>query len=114
NPVVLYGAMLGWREARLALGLSIQPDVLSPFSPLLRRGVGGEGLSIRIPIGDFDPAAWAEAERTLDAFQIRSFAFENFDDVGRNFYEQSGYVDEDAERGITVDLEVKIPVPDTP
>ena len=60
NQVYLQGAMLGWREARLALGLRI----LKPAA-----------LQVLLPLGDIDPERWHEAETLLNRVEVRQFAF---------------------------------------
>ena len=61
NKVYLHGEMLGWREARLALGLQLQ-------------SLGNFPIEIGIPIGDVDPIAWQQAEKSIDAVQVQQFA----------------------------------------
>jgi len=60
NDLYLYGAMLGWREARLALGLRFVEDA---------------PLTVKIPIGEVSPEKWANAEQGLDALRVEQFAF---------------------------------------
>ncbi len=59
NEVYVHGEMLGWREARLALGLRI------PESP---------NLAVRIPLGDISAQEWHDTENGLNSLQFRQFA----------------------------------------
>lgn len=60
NDVWLYGEMLGWREARLALGLRL----LQP--PL---------VTIGLPLGNVPAEAWHRAENDLAGLHLKQFAF---------------------------------------
>ncbi|MGQ9908231.1 MAG: hypothetical protein ACUVS2_05270 [Candidatus Flexifilum sp.] len=60
NEIYLHGEMLGWREARLALGLRVS---------------AAADLRIAIPIGAIDPERWQRAEAGLQALRVRQFAF---------------------------------------
>lgn len=60
NDVYLHGEMLGWREARLALGLRF------PEKP---------PITVRLPLGDIPADRWHRAETGLDNLLIRQFAF---------------------------------------
>ncbi len=60
NELYLQGEMIGFREARLALGLRF------PDAPALRVG---------IPIGVIDPVQWQEAEQGLAHLVVEQFAF---------------------------------------
>lgn len=60
NELYLQGDMLGWREARLALGLRL--PTRADIQPSL-------------PIGTYDREAWRQAERGLDAIGVKQFAF---------------------------------------
>jgi len=59
NHIYLAGEMLGWREARLALGLRFRN------APPLR---------VKIPIGEILAESWHRAEAGLHAMQLRQFA----------------------------------------
>ncbi len=60
NELYVHGEMLGWREARLALGLRLpgQPD-----------------LTVAIPTGGIPAEQWHRAEDGLDALLVKQFAF---------------------------------------
>ncbi len=60
NDLFLYGTITGWREARIALGLTIET-----------RSV----LHECVPIGQVDPARWHAAEAGLDSIVLSQFAF---------------------------------------
>ncbi|MBK8026889.1 MAG: hypothetical protein IPK19_37260 [Chloroflexi bacterium] len=98
NAVLLHGEMLGWREARLALGLRLHATGES--------GVLPDGVRIRLPIGEVDGDTWDMTEAQLNQIQVRSFAFPTL--PGRL------WADPAAEAPITVDVEASIPIPDTP
>lgn len=93
NAIMLYGAMLGWREARLALGMALTPS-------------DAVGLTAAIDIGDIDPSAWAAAESDVQAVQLRTFAVAN--------QPARIWCADDAPAAVTVDAELTIPIPDTP
>ncbi|MFN8419564.1 MAG: hypothetical protein U0528_10035 [Anaerolineae bacterium] len=61
NPLLLHGEMLGWREARLALGLRF---LTIP-----------QDCRVCIPIGDVPAKRWETAEAALAAIQLKQFAF---------------------------------------
>ncbi|MCK6576666.1 MAG: hypothetical protein L6Q98_01035 [Anaerolineae bacterium] len=98
NTLLLHGAMLGWREARLALGLRLLNDPESGGLP--------EGLSVRLPVGAYDADVWEMTAAQMELVQVRAFAFPTL--PGRL------WCDPAAEAPITVDVEVGIPLPDTP
>lgn len=60
NDIYLHGEMLGWREARLALGLRF------PSRP---------ELSVSLPLGEIDAEQWQRAEAGLNNLLIKQFAF---------------------------------------
>ncbi len=95
NQIVIHGEMLGWREARLALGLHFTG--------------AADALEVRLPmLGDDDhsPEDWTAAEATLDAVQIRAFAYDHLPALI--------WLDDTHPDPVTVDAEVTIPIPDTP
>ena len=87
NEIYVQGDMLGWREARLALGLRLvaKPDV-----------------KVKVPIGTYEVAAWREAERGLDSVLINQFAYPTL----------PGYVSARNEEGFEAEIEVSMPTPD--
>ncbi|MDZ4766533.1 MAG: hypothetical protein SGI73_18505 [Chloroflexota bacterium] len=62
NALYLQGEMVGWREARLALGLRLTDDAR-------------ERIRVRLPLGDVDADAWQRAEAGLNALNVKQFAF---------------------------------------
>jgi hypothetical protein len=60
NNLVLQGEMIGWREARLALGLRL---------------LGSPPVSIGLPLSDIDADQWQHTEGVLAHLQLRQFAF---------------------------------------
>jgi hypothetical protein len=60
NEVYLHGDMLGWREARLALGLRF------PTMP---------PIHVRLALGSIPAKQWQRAEQGLADLQVRQFAF---------------------------------------
>jgi hypothetical protein len=60
NDLYLQGDMLGWREARLALGI---------------RFVNAAPLSVRIPLDSVPPEQWHQAEDGLSSLVVKQFAF---------------------------------------
>ncbi len=93
NAISLWGAMLGWREARLALGMVIAPS-------------NADGLAVHIPIGAIDPTQWRAAESAVDAVQTRAFAVPTLP--------ARLWCDSDSPSAVTVDVTVSIPIPNTP
>jgi hypothetical protein len=89
NDLYLQGDMLGWREARLALGIRF------PDNPVIENCV---------PLGDIAPAKWQQAEAALSQVLIKQFAFPKL----------PGYLSLDsAGTGpVTVDAEVELPLPE--
>ena len=74
NPVLLFGQMIGWREARIVLGmriLSSSSDILST----IRVGVALPKSDPFEPKGD--PSEWKEAEESLRKVGMRQFCFPN-------------------------------------
>jgi len=60
NELYLYAGMVGWREARIALGIRF-------YQPL--------PVSVSVPIGMSAPEQWHSAENALDHVIVRQFAF---------------------------------------
>lgn len=91
NDLYLHGEMLGWREARLALGL---------------RFTQSYDLEVMIPIGDVPIEKWQQAEAALNRIKLEQFAFPHL----------PGYValDASAKAPISVDVAIGLPVPKTP
>lgn len=89
NELYLHGEMLGWREARLALGL---------------RFLDQHPLRVRLPLGDVPAEQWHRAEVGLSALQIRQFAFPKL----------PGYVwlDAKADTTFSFEAEVELPIPE--
>ena len=89
NDLYLQSDMLGWREARLALGL---------------RFVGPPPLTVCLPLGGVSAATWHAAEAGLSRLQVRQFALPTL----------PGAVSlaADAPGPLTVDVEVVAPVPE--
>jgi hypothetical protein len=90
NELYLHGEMLGWREARLALGLRCFD---APAS-----------LKISLPLGDVSAEAWHRAEAGLNALNVRQFAFPVL----------PGYIqlDASAPEAFAFDADVSMPVPE--
>lgn len=88
NELYIQGEMIGFREARLALGLRFT------HAPALRVG---------IPTGDIDPAQWQEAEQGLEHLLVERFAFPTL----------PGYVtlSKNAEKPFDFNAEVIVAVP---
>lgn len=91
NAVYIQGTMLGWREARLALGLRFpdKPDV-----------------NVLIPLGDVSAAAWHRAENALNNTLVKQFAFPQ---LPGHISFASG-----APEGVLLEAEVSIPLPESP
>ncbi|MCA9905967.1 MAG: hypothetical protein KC547_19055, partial [Anaerolineae bacterium] len=89
NAIYLHGEMLGWREARLALGLRF------PDAP---------PVSVQIPLGEVDTAAWMRAEAALEAIQIKQFAFPEL--PGKL------WLDARAPEPADVEVEIELPIPE--
>ncbi len=89
NELYLHGEMLGWREARLALGLRL---------------IDPPPVTIQLPLGGVDAEAWQRAEAGLSSLQVRQFAFPKL----------PGYVwrDQDARGAFPFDAEVSLPIPE--
>lgn len=60
NAIWLHGEMLGWREARLALGMRLREPA---------------DVQIALPIGPISPERWRRAEQGLDHLLLKQFAF---------------------------------------
>jgi hypothetical protein len=89
NDLYLLGEMLGWREARLALGLRLhdQPPV-----------------TVGIPLGDIPAEQWFRAERGLAALQVRQYAFPTLPG--------QVWLDAAAPEPFQFEAEVSLPVPE--
>ena len=88
NEVYLHGEMLGWREARLALGLRF------PDHP---------ALAVCIPIGDLNAEQWHAAENGLNALIVKQFAFP---DLPGHIWLENGA------QPFTFDARVELPIPE--
>jgi hypothetical protein len=91
TSICLQGDMLGWREARLALGLRFsEPYPIAIHSPNAT--------------DELDSAAWMRAEDMLDGVQVRQFAFPTL----------PGYIwlDARARSSAALDVEVELPIPE--
>jgi len=88
NEVYLHGEMLGWREARLALGL---------------RFLDNPPITVCIPIGDLPAEQWHRAENGLNALQVKQFAFTTL----------PGFIslDEHTAEPFTFEAKVELPIP---
>ncbi len=93
NLLVVYGVMLGWREARLALGMM--------FDPTER-----DGLEARIPIGDIAPDVWLSADHAARALHVRVFAVPDLP--------ARVWCADDAPAPVTVDARVHLIMPSLP
>lgn len=91
NRVALHGLMLGWREARLALGMRLP---------------GNPSLTVQIPLGDIDTQQWHAAEVGLAQIRLKQFAFPNL----KGFIE----LDQAAPAPLEVDLSIGIPTTGSP
>src|SRR5262249_46554528 len=60
NDLYLHGEMLGWREARLALGLRSMRDA---------------PITTRLPLGDIPADRWHQNEADLNRVNLKQFAF---------------------------------------
>ncbi len=89
NDLYLQSDMLGWREARLALGL---------------RFVAAPPVTVCLPLGGVSAELWHAAEDGLSRLQVRQFAFTKL----------PGHVSlaADAPGPVTFDVEVVAPVPE--
>jgi hypothetical protein len=90
NTLYLHGEMLGWREARLALGLRfLDPDA---------------GIRSGIDLGGIPVEQWHRAEAALNALHVKQFAFP----ILPGKVEFSSQAPAPAE----FDLEVQLPIPE--
>jgi hypothetical protein len=90
NVVHLHGEMLGWREARLALGLRFtQPYPITTAVPLPP---------------DISADDWQRTEDTLNAIHVKQFAFPT---LPGNIY-----FDAQASAPAEVDVEIELPIPE--
>jgi hypothetical protein len=89
NDLYLHGEMLGWREARLALGLRFRDH---------------PPLAVHLPLGDIPAEQWHRAENGLSHLLIKQFAFPKL----------PGYVwpDPNVSESIPVEAQVTIPIPE--
>ena len=88
NELYLQGDMLGWREARLALGL---------------RFLDNPPVRVRLPLGGVSADHWHRAENGLNALQVRQFAFPTV----------PGHVtlDPAADEPVAFEAQVDLPIP---
>lgn len=88
NEIYLQGDMLGWREARLALGL---------------RFLDKPPVRVRLPLGGVPADQWHHAETDLKALQVRQFAFPTL----------PGYMtlDPAADAPVAFEAQVELPIP---
>ncbi len=88
NDLYLQGEMVGWREARLALGLRF------PDRP---------ALAVALPLGTVDAAGWHAAETALSRLALRRFAFPRLP--------AQMWLDAGAPAGVEVDVSLTVPLP---
>lgn len=88
NDLQLHGEMIGWREARLALGL---------------RFTERPPVQVCLPLGDVAAERWHRAEETLPRLSLRQFAFPTL--PARLWLHPS------APEALDVEAEVTIPLP---
>lgn len=89
NDLYLHGEMLGWREARLAIGLRF------PENPPIR---------VRLPLGDILAEQWHRAEDGLSRLLVKQFAFPEL--PGRI------WLDSGASEPFAFEAEVSVPLPE--
>ncbi|MBK9749564.1 MAG: hypothetical protein IPO91_22675 [Chloroflexi bacterium] len=89
NEVYVQGDMLGWREARLAIGL---------------RFLDAPALQICIPIGGIPAEQWHTAEDGLNNLLVKQFAFVNL----------PGHIslDDKAAAPFSFDAKIELPIPE--
>ncbi|MCB9450431.1 MAG: hypothetical protein H6672_03275 [Anaerolineaceae bacterium] len=91
NTLYLHGLMLGWREARLALGMRL---------------LDNPPVTVQLPIGETPSEQWHAAEADLSHLKVRQFAFPQL----------PGYLELDsaAPEAVTVDATVSLPTTGSP
>ncbi len=89
NALYLHSAMFGWREARLAIGLSFREAV---------------ALESGLPLGAVPAENWHRAQRGLEALRVKQFAFPKL----------PGYIelDNNATEAFTFQATVELPIPE--
>jgi len=81
NQLVLFGQMIGWREARIVLGMRILEGSGRGSGPGPGPGsgvnsLGGiQGLRAGIPLPEGNPSEWKEAEELRNRMGFRQFCF---------------------------------------
>lgn len=91
NDLFLQGSMLGWREARLALGLRL---------------CGTPSVTVAVPLGDVSADQWQRAETMLAHLRMPQFAFPTL--------KGELALAEDAPHAADVIAEVSMVIPESP
>lgn len=89
NDLYLHGQMLGWREARLALGLRF------PENP---------PITISLPLGEVPVEQWHRAENGLSRLLVKQFAFPEMPG--------SVWLDPTAPESFAFEVKVSVPLPE--
>jgi hypothetical protein len=89
NRLYLHGLMMGWREARLALGLRL---------------LDSPPLTVQLPIGAADPEGWHAADTGLAHLKLKQFAFP----------ENRGILELDGAAAAPITVDVTVTIPDIP
>lgn len=85
NDLYLHGEMLGWREARLALGLRFFED---------------PPLTVCLPLGNVPADRWQRAEESLSRLLVKQFAFLKL--PGRIWFDSAASTSCDCEAEVSV------------
>lgn len=88
NDLWLQGAMVGWREARLALGMRLLDD---------------PPVTVGVPVGDYDVTEWEAAEAALDQLVIKQFAVPDLP--------AQVWLADTAQGPVTLDAQASVPLP---
>jgi len=86
NHVLVQGDMIGWREARLAIGLRL---------------LNAEPLTVVIPLGAVEAAAWQHAEQALAQVLVKQYAFPHL----------PGYIELRASAVEPIEFEAEVSIP---